>query len=161
MVSPKPKQSTLSNFKVISKPAPSGPNKQSPKEKTTKQPSRKSPKDKSSVASTVESKDCTTPVWGVKRKSDFTSEEGGTPVKQLKIPEGDKNRVDDSRKGRTAEKVSVVKPTLESMLIRNPKAKSSKRVSAVDSEEKKDTESSEKVEIKASSILELPIYHSG
>ena len=131
MVSPKPKQTTLSNFKAFSqspKAAPSAEKKQSPQTKTNQLPNNKSPKE-DAVSSTVTSDISTTPVRGVKRKSDFSEEEikEGTPVKQAKIPPMEKINVEDSPKSRGNSKPVVPKPTLESMLIRSPKQENSKK----------------------------------
>ena len=175
MVSPKPKQSTLSNFKVISKPAKSpatAASKESPKEKTSTQPSNKSPMDKTSDKSDnkspkgsvlVTSTSETTPVRGVKRKSNFSGDEKKeTPVKQPKIPDAsDKSRADDSPKSRNggkSPKNGVTKPTLESMLIRSPKQLNSKKhVSAEDSNGKEGEKDPEIVELKVSSDAEKTI----
>ena len=152
MVSPKPKQSTLSNFKVLSQSSKSASTvkKLSPKDKASKQPVNKSPKEVVSPVPTIS----TTPVRGMKRKSNFSGEEEenqATKGKQAKIPEEEKVRVDESPKSR-----NVPKPTLASMLIRSPKQQNSKKKDVkVDNEKEKEKEKdSEKVELKASSEAE-------
>ncbi|XP_063680457.1 chromatin assembly factor 1 subunit A-B-like [Bolinopsis microptera] len=153
MVSPKPKQSTLSNFKVLSQSSKSAStvNKLSPKDKANKQPINKSPKESSVVSPVPTSGVSTTPVRGMKRKSNFSGEEEenqATPGKQAKIPEEEKARVDESPKPRNVAKSVVPKPTLASMLIRSPKQQNSKKKDVkLDNEKEKD---SEKVELKAS-----------
>ena len=152
MVSPKPKQSTLSNFKVLSQSSKSASTvkKLSPKDKASKQPVNKSPKEVVSPVPTIS----TTPVRGMKRKSNFSGEEEenqATKGKQAKIPEEEKVCVDESPKSR-----NVPKPTLASMLIRSPKQQNSKKKDVkVDNEKEKEKEKdSEKVELKASSEAE-------
>ena len=158
MVSPKPKQTTLSNFKAFSqspKAAPSA-KKQSPKNKANQPPANKSPKE-NTVSSTVTSDISTTPVRGVKRKSDFSEEENkeGTPVKQAKIPPMERISVEDSPKSRGNSKPAVPKPTLESMLIRSPKQQNSKMGSPKSKDDVTDT--SEKTDLKSSIEVENTI----
>ena len=154
MVSPKPKQTTLSNFKAFSQSPKAAPStkKQSPKNKANQPPANKSPKE-NTVSSTVTSDISTTPVRGVKRKSDFSEEENkeGTPVKQAKIPPMEKISVEDSPKSRGNSKPAVLKPTLESMLIRSPKQQNSKKGSPKSKDEVAET--SEKTDLKSGTEL--------